>query len=757
MEDRRSEISLVGYVDPWNARPGGRVRLMLSDPERAPGRVDLVRLTAHGAPPRAIWEESAVEGVPPLPYRGEPQPLHPGSCAVAPAAGFLAELRSFTLRIAVSPSLPGLRPQALVGSWCEATQSGFGLHLDADGRAAVRVGDGGRVASCAAPVPLRRGEWVALVASYDGARGRLALGLEPLGTQTPGWLPRSARVCRDAPPGLLPAGPAELRFAAWREGVGARGGHFDGRLEAPALARRPDAQAFEARWDFSRGIDTDRIQDVGVAGLHGVLVNCPTRAVPGSAWTGAEHDWTRAPEQWGALHFHSDDLADAGWSPTVELRLPDALPSGIYMLRATSDDGRCERFPLFVAPAPGAPRADALFLVPTASYLAYANHRLHVTFPFLSGSEELPFQRYLLAHPEVGPDTYGFHSDASGCMYTSRLRPILNVRPDGEGWAFSADLALTGFLARHGLSYEVATDEDLHTEGRALLDGYRVLITGTHPEYWSTDMLEALEAWQRDGGRLVYLGGNGFYWRVAFSSHFPGTMEVRRVGPSTRAWPAEPGEGHHSFTGELGGLWRNLGRPPNRLAGVGFAAQGAGGAAYHRTPASRDPRAAWIFEGVESQDAFGAHGRLGAAADEEIDRFDVALGSPPHALVLASSRGHGPGMLRVIEEFLVTLPSLPDPDVRADLVFYETPSGGAVFSTGSIAWVSALAHRDYANDVARITANVVRRFADPKPFPVPASAPEALALRPPVYFPDAEALRPLLAPEAGASEGDDAG
>ena len=52
--------------------------------------------------------------------------------------------------------------------------------------------------------------------------------------------------------------------------------------------------------------------------------------------------------------------------------------------------------------------------------------------------------------------------------------------------------------------------------------------------------------------------------------------------------------------------------------------------------------------------------------------------------------------------------------MRADLVFFETPDGGAVFSTGSIAWAGALAHDGYDNNVARITTNVVRRFLDPR-------------------------------------------
>jgi N,N-dimethylformamidase len=53
-----------------------------------------------------------------------------------------------------------------------------------------------------------------------------------------------------------------------------------------------------------------------------------------------------------------------------------------------------------------------------------------------------------------------------------------------------------------------------------------------------------------------------------------------------------------------------------------------------------------------------------------------------------------------------------NPHVRADMVFYECPNGGAVFSTGSIAWAASLAHAGYDNNVSRITDNVLRRFID---------------------------------------------
>jgi len=75
----------------------------------------------------------------------------------------------------------------------------------------------------------------------------------------------------------------------------------------------------------------------------------------------------------------------------------------------------------------------------------------------------------------------------------------------------------------------------------------------------------------------------------------------------------------------------------------------------------------------------------------------------------------------VTEEVNVMTPDLTGSQhdfARADLAFYETPAGGAVFSTGSIAWCGSLSHNDYDNNVARITGNVLRRFLDPAPFTV---------------------------------------
>jgi len=377
----------------------------------------------------------------------------------------------------------------------------------------------------------------------------------------------------------------------------------------------------------------------------------------------------------------------------------------------------------------GGPFADIAYLASTASYTIYGNYHKQT----YSGHSEVmnsgftvlqPQHVYLSQHPELAGSTYDWHTDASGMAYATRLRPVLDWRPKTGLWHYDVDSLVVDWLDRSGRPFDVVTDEDLHLEGLGALEPYRVIVTGHHPEYYSTEMLEALAAFTAGGGRLMYLGGNGFYWRIAFDPDNPAIVEVRRSEGGIRAWAAEPGEAYHSFTGEYGGLWRRAGFAPNRLAGVGFTAQGFDASSYYRmTEHAGDPRAAFITQGIEG-DIIGDFGLFGGGASGvEVDRYDADLGSPPHALIVARSENHTPGVFRVPEELLAThnmIDGTTNPLVRADLVFFETAGGGAVFSVGSMAWVGALPHNGYDNNVARVTSNVLARFADAEPFVMPA-------------------------------------
>ncbi len=170
-------------------------------------------------------------------------------------------------------------------------------------------------------------------------------------------------------------------------------------------------------------------------------------------------------------------------------------------------------------------------------------------------------------------------------------------------------------------------------------------------------------------------------------------------------------------------MWRRLGRPPNILVGIGFIAQGFDNSSYYRrSAASRDKRAAFLFDGIDG-DIIGDFGAWGdGAAGLEIDAYDEKLGSPPHALVVASSENHSNAFLLVNEEMMSNFRGVDgtfNARVKADIVFFETRHGGAVFATGSICFLASLAHNNYDNSVSRLTLNAVRRFLDEAPFTLP--------------------------------------
>jgi len=748
-------MKLVGYADRFSVTAGESIRFMVSCDGISTYRADIVRLIHGDTNPagpgfKAEELETPVRGT----YRGRLQPVDAGSAVVVPRTSTLDGVKSFTVAAMIWPTTPRKGRQGLVTHWLDSGQRGWALIIDESGGAALLLGDGRKTATVAVGRPMLAREWYCVGASFDVERQEARVWQEALAAY-PG-IETSGQAHAIVPPTAVEKSDGPLAMAAWVAELVTGGraildGHYNGKIDSVRLfagavesaaagryvsdpAEALAAPQVMAVWDFAQDMTTTRIRDLSPSRLDGQIVNLPARAMKGWNWNGTQMNWQLAPEQYGAIHFHDDDIYDCGWLTDFSFRVPEGLRSGIYAAYVRAD-GHEDYIPFYVRPKRGAPTADIAFLAPTANYMAYANDHNAVD---ATGAELVtgrlvvlqPQDLHIGEHRELGGALYDTHSDGSGVCYSSRLRPILNMRPKyaswlgaaGSGlWQFNADLHLIDWLETKGFAYDVITDEDLNAEGYDLLKRYRVVLTGSHPEYHTKRMLDALQEFTQRGGRLMYLGANGFYWRIAFHSELPGVIEVRRAEGGIRTWAAEPGEYYHSFTGEYGGLWRRQGRPPNLLAGAGFTAQGFDICSYYRRkPDSFDPRAAFIFEGIGPDELIGNFGLVGnGAAGLELDRADRKLGTPPHALVLASSEGHTDLYMVVCEEILVNTPDLTGSQsdlVRADLVFYEMPGGGAVFTTGSIAWMGSLSHNTYDNNVSRITENVLRRFADPTPF-----------------------------------------
>jgi N,N-dimethylformamidase len=138
-----------------------------------------------------------------------------------------------------------------------------------------------------------------------------------------------------------------------------------------------------AAWDFSADITGIRVTDLSQNRLHGEIVNLPVRGMTGWNWNGEEMSWRHAPEQYGAIHFHDDDLYDAGWEVDFSLTVPKGLKSGLYAARLRcGDDLESEDYvPFAVLPPRGTATAKICFLLPTGSYMAYANEHMAADVP----------------------------------------------------------------------------------------------------------------------------------------------------------------------------------------------------------------------------------------------------------------------------------------------------------------------------------------------------------------------------------------
>lgn len=715
---------IIGYCDPLRGRPGQRLAFHISSAGGRPFSARVVRIVCADPNPQGpgldIREVACdVSGQ----HAGQDQTVPIGSCGLA-RLPVLRGRGSLSGTFNVRPTrLDGDLRAILTLQDADATQALMvGLER---GELVLLLRKDGRESPAATGLRLDAGQWYAVRVDLIDGSSAATVRLEPIGARPMRQKGQDAVVSLGMPVDFQDW--SKIAFAAAWSG---RPEHcFNGQIEQPQIhARRADAPGSEgeiiAAWDFSQRIDEQTFPDLGPDGCDGTLVNVPTRAVRGSNWSGGEMNWRHAPEQYGAIHFHDDDLSDCKWAESLSLDISPEWDSGIYGLEIRNELG-ADTIPFYVLPAKHSPRKSIAVLASTFTQMAYANHA-RGNFDAAFRERVRAWQAYPWNPDDVtqfAASTYNYHSDGSGVSLSSRLRPILTMRPGfltfndpaGSGLRhFPADTHLVSWLCHQGFDFDIVTDEDLDDDGVSAIEGYRVLITGSHPEYHTERSLNALRDFRDAGGNFVYLGGNGFYWRIARRIDLPHVIEIRRAEGGIRAWACEPGEYYQQLDGGYGGLWRRNGRPPQALGGVGFAIQGPyEGSGYRRTAESYRPDVAWVFEGVDN-DVCGDYGLFGGgAAGFELDQVSDVLGTPPGTVVLARSEGHG-DMFKVVPEEVLTHTLSLTADLRpeAHMVVGGGGDRGYFFSTGSITFIGSLCHNRHNNDVSRILANVVRRFSE---------------------------------------------
>jgi hypothetical protein len=352
---------------------------------------------------------------------------------------------------------------------------------------------------------------------------------------------------------------------------------------------------------------------------------------------------------------------------------------GLYYFHAKAESGEFFSFPLVVAPA--SPAARVAVLASTNTWNAYNAFGGRSNYVLAAGTTDTPVVNAKSDLPRYRLSDYGEWKSAESFPPLSFDRPEpYNHVPEGvectdpvEGrqacHLAPAEWRLLGWVERLGVGYDLYADAQLH-DGTLDLDAYRVLFLNTHPEYWSEPAYRRVKRWVFErGGRLMYLGGNGLNCAVEF-------LDGGRAMRCLNAWPAGYESRFHAHV-----------ESEANLLGVVFTDPGAMTVAPYEVVEPEH----WAFAGtgLRRGELFGTktlHARYGhGASGHETDK--ISPHSPPNVQLLA--RGLNPD------------------GGGAHMVFFETSSGGAVFSAGSITFASALLCDE---PCSRIAANVLRRF-----------------------------------------------
>jgi hypothetical protein len=386
-------------------------------------------------------------------------------------------------------------------------------------------------------------------------------------------------------------------------------------------------------------------------------------------------DYTQTGVQWNSVGYAN---------PVHRQFVAGPERSGLYYFRASTASGRQFSFPWVVAPAK--PRAAVAVLASTINWNAYnpfggrgnyINADALPPTPIVNSRAEL--SRYTSADfgtwgfPPYAPLSFDRPEPFNDIAFEEKITDPIEGRQACH--LAPAEWRLLGWLEREGFPYDLYAENQLDA-GVLDLSRYRVLILSVHPEYWTRRMYDRVKRWVfEEGGRLMYLAGNGLNCEVELDGD---AMRVRN-GSITSLWPAGMG-GHDS-------RFAMRHESEANLLGVVFTPSGAMTGAPYRV---QEPDH-WIFAGtgLRGGDTFGEkclHQRCpGGASGHETDK--VSASSPRTVQLLAKGLN-------------------PD-DGGAEMVIFDTPSGGMVFSAGSISYPAAL---PVDEPVSRITANVLRRF-----------------------------------------------
>lgn len=389
---------------------------------------------------------------------------------------------------------------------------------------------------------------------------------------------------------------------------------------------------------------------------------------------------------------------DWGW-PRYRVPVPADARSGVYIAKLIeiAADGT-ERAPggdlltrldgnamIVVRPAAGTRSAAIIYKLSAATYQAYneaGGASFYSRAAWWRGNDGAGF-KVTLRRTGCGVGSIVMMGEAQDAHH-----------PESRRQSFAHwDAPLVRWLEVNGYACDYCTDFDLDDD-ETVLDGYALLLSVGHDEYWSTGMRERILQFSADGGNVAYLSGNLDGYRIQRADDGSAIFTSKGYAGAhgheehdTDAWhPMDPRDAPTRVATRNGGGWWDGLRTPDP-----FVVQHAGHWAFAGT-------------GLTDGDEFGAESRVvGYECDSTLFRTERGI----KIAVFPDGRAND---FAILASASLSPGWVSRGNSHATLGLFTNVSGGLTFSASTTDWPICVPTDAV---VEQITRNVLDRLGLP--------------------------------------------
>ncbi len=440
---------------------------------------------------------------------------------------------------------------------------------------------------------------------------------------------------------------------------------------------------------------------------------------------------------------HDASSNGCGWPSATSVVANDDWASGYYEVLLTIDvDGKKRTSHAFFVVRPKADSQNTILLqLATNTWHAYNDFGGRNLY---NGGTHSSLQRPMARGYLHKPEGAGRRVTTTNPPDRDMNTHVGYIRMNHlSAWAGSAgwpdwEQPFLAWAERNGYGIDVVSNADLE-EHPQIVNGYKLLLSVGHDEYWSGPMRDTVESFIANGGNVAFFSGNTALWQVRMEELEGGSNSVM-VGYKGQ-FKNDPVYGTDRI-GELTSIWSDhlIGRPENQMTGVSFTRGG-----YHRIGKRVTNGAGgytvfrpnhWMFEGtgIDYGDVLGAKATTvgyecdgcdyttidglphPTGSDGTPENFEIlAMVPAAHFTRTTAARPPKPNEPSEIEFLASRLFDSRDEAAvqriaagQAMLGSYVSAGGGTVITSGSTDWAHGLAGRD--EQIERITSNILNRL-----------------------------------------------